>query len=97
VWLDATRQRNARIVWVYGGKWGFINRSGKIVVEPQFDWAQDYSEELAAVGVGGKRDAQYHLISMDGGKWGFIDQKGSMVIRPQFDGVKPFSSGVAVV
>jgi hypothetical protein len=58
---------------------------------------QDYSEGFAAVGVGGKRDAQGNVTTMDGGKWGFIDQKGSMVIRPQFDEVAPFSSGVAAV
>ncbi|MGA2435957.1 MAG: WG repeat-containing protein [Bryobacteraceae bacterium] len=64
---------------------------------PQFDWVQDFSEGLAAVGVGGKRDAQGNVTTMDGGKWGFIDQKGNTVIRPQFDDVKPFSSGVAVI
>jgi len=95
--MDAKRRADDQIEWVYGGKWGFIDRSGKVVVEPQFDWVQDYSEGLVAVGIDGKRDAQGNVTTMDGGKWGFIDQKGNMVIRPQFDEVKPFSSGVAAV
>ena len=64
---------------------------------PQFDWVQDFSEGLAAVGVGGKRDAQGNVTTMDGGKWGFIDDKGNIVIQPQFDEVKPFSSSTAAV
>jgi hypothetical protein len=74
-----------------------MDRSGKLVVEPQFDWAQDFSEGLAAVGFGGKRDAQGNVTTMDGVKWGFIDVTGKIVIPPVFDEVKPFSSGTAVV
>jgi len=54
-----------------GGKLGYINRSGKIVIEPQFDWAEDFHMGLAAVEVGGK--------------WGYINKIGKMVIEPQFD------------
>ncbi|MBL8222676.1 MAG: WG repeat-containing protein [Bryobacterales bacterium] len=58
---------------------------------------QDFSEGLAAVGVGGKRNASGEVTTMDGGKWGFIDATGKIIIPPQFDEVKPFSSGVAAV
>ncbi len=47
-------------------KWGFIDRSGTIVVSPQYDSAMDFSEGLAAVSVNDK--------------WGFIDQSGTIVI-----------------
>jgi len=29
------------------GKWGFIDKTGKIVIEPKFDIAWDFSEGLA--------------------------------------------------
>lgn len=74
-----------------------MDRAGNMVVEPQFDWAEDFAEGLAAVGVHGKRDQYAEVTTMDGGKWGFVDEKGNMIIQHQFDGVKPFSPGVAAV
>jgi hypothetical protein len=54
----------------YGGKWGYIDRSGNMVIEPQFDCAWNFSEGLAPVNVGRQL--------------GYIDRKGNMVIKPQF-------------
>ena len=64
-------------------KYGFIDKSGKVVIEPQFDNAEPFSEGLACV----EKD----------GKWGFIDKSGKMVIEPQFDGASDFSEGLAKV
>ena len=64
-------------------KYGFIDKSGKVVIEPQFDDAEDFSEGLAQVG----KD----------GKWGFIDKSGKVVIEPQYDYVGDFSEGLAKV
>jgi hypothetical protein len=65
------------------GKYGFIDRSGKTVIAPQFDWAGGFSEGLAHVLVGAK--------------WGYINTKGSVVITPQFTGNGPFRHGRALV
>jgi hypothetical protein len=65
------------------GKWGYINKSGKIVIPPQYDGAWDFSEGLAAVQVGDVR--------------GYIDEKGNMVIKPQFSMTRKFSEGKAAV
>lgn len=65
------------------GKHGFMDRSGKTVITPQFDGAQPFSEGLAPVQVGSR--------------FGFINTKGEMVITPQFDAVFPFSEGLAAV
>jgi len=56
------------------GRWGFIDRAGKVQIEPQFDDAHQFDEEgMAAVRIGGR--------------WGFIDRSGKFVIDPQFDDV----------
>ena len=64
-------------------KYGFIDKSGKVVIEPQFDGASNFSEGFACV----EKDD----------KWGFIDKNGKVVIEPQFDDAEPFSEGLAKV
>ena len=34
-----------------GGKWGYIDESGKMVIKPQFDDARAFFDGLAAVGI----------------------------------------------
>ena len=63
--------------------YGYIDKSGKVVIEPQFDEERAFSEGLAQV----EKD----------GKWGFIDKSGKVVIEPQFDWVSDFSEGLAKV
>jgi WG containing repeat len=53
-------------------KYGFIDRSGKVVVAPQYDVADDFYEGLASVEIGDK--------------WGYIDPSGKTAISLQFDG-----------
>ena len=67
---------------------GFINNTGKIAIEPQFDWVGKFSEGLAAV--------------MIEEKIGYINRIGKLVIEPQLeydpeiDGLEYFSEGLAV-
>ena len=61
-------------------KWGFINSSGRKVIECQFDDADYFLEGLARVTVNGKS--------------GFIDRSGKLVIKPKFDGAGGFSEGL---
>lgn len=65
------------------GKWGYINHEGKVVVEPQFDFAYNFREGLARVVIGGRI--------------GYIDQRGMMVIPLVFWGHRDFSEGLAAV
>jgi len=53
------------------GKWGYINKSGKLIIKTQFDFANDFSDSLALVTISGK--------------YGFINKHGTIVINPQFD------------
>ncbi|NDP22267.1 MAG: WG repeat-containing protein [Paludibacter sp.] len=62
-------------------KFGFVDESGKVVVNPQFEYARPFNEGYAAV--------------CQNKKWGFIDMLGKIVINSQFDGVMDFHSGKA--
>jgi len=70
-------------------KWGFIDKTGEVVIEPKYTGVEDFSEGFAAVKVGGT-----HFID---GKWGFIDRTGKEVIPLQFEWVRSFSEGLAAV
>ena len=65
------------------GKWGFINVRGKIVIEPVWDAALDFSEGLAMV----KRD----------GLWGYITASGEIAIEIRYEESQKFSEGFAEV
>jgi WG containing repeat len=65
------------------GKWGHIDRQGKIRIAPRFDAAGNFHEGAARVKVG--RD------------FGFIDVLGKYVIAPRFRYADDFSNGLALV
>ena len=51
-YLDDRRKfsNNPPLAAIYkNGKWGYIDRQGKIIIEPQFDTANPFSEKLASV------------------------------------------------
>lgn len=66
------------------GRWGYIDKTGKVVVTPQFVWAEEFSEGLAA-------------FEDDEGKHGYVDETGKIVIEPKFDNWTDFSEGLAAV
>lgn len=81
-------------VWVFHGdakltyaekdkKIGFVDSSGKWVIEPQFDKARAFSNGLAPVA--------------NGKTWGYINEKGDMVIESEFRDAEVFSDGLAPV
>jgi hypothetical protein len=67
------------------GKFGYIDKKGKLVVKPEFAGGSRFSEGLAAVQL------------TKGGRVGFIDETGNLVIPIQFDLADPFSEGYAAV
>jgi hypothetical protein len=70
-------------------KWGFIDKTGNIVITPEFEEVADFSEGLAAV--------SYKVPSIDTNTWGYIDSQGHVVIEPQFSTADPFAEGLALV
>ena len=64
-------------------QYGYIDNTGKFVIEPQFTVARHFAEDLARVKIEGK--------------WGYINQRGDVVIKPQFEEAGYFSEGLARV
>lgn len=62
-----------------GKYYGFIDPHGQMVVSPQFAYAFNFSEGLAAVNIGGTTSGRD--VPTDG-KWGFINPKGQFIINP---------------
>jgi WG containing repeat len=69
--------------FVRNDKLGYIDRTGKIIIEPKFEIADNFSEGLALVKIGEK--------------FGYIDRTGKIVISPEFDRADNFSEGLAPV
>lgn len=59
-----------------GKEWGYVNKKGDYIVNPQFEKARDFGTLRAMV--------------MKNGEWGWIDNNGKYVINPQFPNAYPF-------
>ena len=69
------------------GRWGYVDRAGRLVIAPRFERAGRFSEGLAAV--------------QDGATLGYVDASGKLTLVPKHAPVgvlhRPFSSGRAAV
>ncbi|MGH9931600.1 MAG: WG repeat-containing protein, partial [Pyrinomonadaceae bacterium] len=85
--------------------WGFIDKTGKLVIQPQYIEAWSFSEGLAAAEVPIDRTEQppcemrgdppsRYWVSK---KYGYIDKTGKMVIPPGYEYAGPFVDGLANV
>src|SRR5262245_25237167 len=66
-----------------GGRQGYIDKKGKIVINPQFERAYGFTEGLAPV--------------MLGGRIGYIDTDGKFAVNPQYEDAFSFYEGLAAV
>ncbi|HYC87083.1 MAG TPA: WG repeat-containing protein [Chryseosolibacter sp.] len=74
---------NNRFAISENGQYGFIDRSGKVVIPLRFEQALEFSEGLCAV--------------RTNGRYGFIDVNGDMRIPPVYDYATVFNEGLALV
>ncbi|MBP5515769.1 MAG: TonB family protein [Bacteroidales bacterium] len=65
------------------GKYGYIDKTGKMIIEPQFDDAMDFNDGMAAVQIGDK--------------WGYINTNGKIAIKPQYVFTSSFYDDCACV
>jgi hypothetical protein len=66
-----------------GDKWGYVDRSGHVAIQPIFDRTQGFSEGLALV--------------EQNRRWFFIDRAGNQAVAGDFQPVTGFSEGLAAV
>jgi hypothetical protein len=67
-------------------KWGFIDRTGRFTIGPQYYWVDPFSEGLARVSV-----------SSEVGSTGYIDAQGNFTIAPNLTYGASFHEGLAAV
>jgi hypothetical protein len=106
------RDQDGPLVIVRDGKYGYIDHTGKIVIRPQFIWAEDFWRGLGSVYVCGRYasiDSSGKLLphrvavegrlepKHEGQKVGFVDEHGEFKINPTFDDALPFSDGLAAI
>lgn len=65
------------------GKTGYIDNTGKVVIKPQFDYGEEFSEGVAPVQIGED--------------WGYIDETGKIIVKPRFFEALSFKKGFARV
>lgn len=82
----ALDERKLNVAITY--KWGFIDTTGKIVIQPQYDDVLPFSEGLAAV---------MNLKEPKQPLWGYINKKGKMVIPQIYERAKSFTDGLGCV
>lgn len=67
------------------GKWGFIDKTGKVVIPLKLEVGSFFSDGMAS------------MFSKEKSRYGYIDRSGKWVIEPQFFSAYPFTDGLAVV
>jgi len=67
-----------------GGNYGYMDKSGNVVIKARFESASPFREGLAAV-------------CLDALRCGLIDRTGKYVVRPIYMGTRPPSDGLAMV
>ncbi len=68
---------------VDAGRWGYMDRQGRVVISPRYDYATPFAEGRAAVRAGAE--------------WGYIAPGGTWVIEPTYSAAAAFSDGRALV
>lgn len=65
------------------GKWGFIDETGNIVIEPRFSGTRPFTEGYAIVSI----------LTNHFEKYGLIDLQGKYIIKPQYDSLLNLEEG----
>jgi hypothetical protein len=69
-----------------GERWQYVDKEGKIVINPQFGYATLFHEDLALVRTEGEKPL-----------YGYIDKEGKFVINANYISASIFSEGLACV
>jgi len=85
------------VKWLYDGKWGFVDKTGKEVIPCIYNNVEDF-DGFAKVNIGGKwEESSNNSRIFRGGKWGIIDKTGKEIIPCIYSDIRHFSDDLAVV
>jgi len=67
------------------GKWGFVDKTGKVVIKIKYDFVEDFERGLAKVKLNGK--------------YGFIDKRGKKIYPIKYESIdiKYFSEDLSIL
>jgi len=68
------------------GKWGYVNSKGEYEINPQYNFATSFQDDIAKVKSLGKNS-----------KFGYINNNGKYIIHPIYTSATAFSEGLACV
>lgn len=71
-------------------RWGFVDRTGRLVINPQFEWVGGFSEGFAPFCPSGCDDVSTKRV-------GFIDKRGNVIVAAQFTSAEGFWDGISQV
>ena len=74
--------------FVQDGKMGFFDEWGRIIIKPQFDFAEPFSEGTAFVNNGCYKEHDGEHYRMIGGKWGAVNAKGEIIVALEADEIQ---------
>jgi hypothetical protein len=78
---------NRAVFRTKNGRMGAIDSVGKVVIQPNFKYISDFSEDRAEI----------YIIKSKKTLRGFIDENGEVVIQPAYENTMPFKKGVSIV
>src|SRR5215204_5718034 len=74
------------------GRWGYADRSGRVVIPAQFDAALPFTNGLARVGV--VNEELPEIEARPNIKWGYIDERGRVMVELRYAVLHDFSEGL---
>lgn len=89
---EAPRESGLKPVYE-NGRWGYADRSGKVVIPARFDAARPFARGVAQVGL-----VDEELPEIDASpniKWGLIDERGRVLVELRYAFLRDFSEGLA--
>lgn len=76
-----------------GGRWGYADAGGRVVIPARFDAALPFKDGLARVGV---VDEELPEIGASPNiKWGYVDERGRVLVELRYAVLRDFSEGLA--
>jgi hypothetical protein len=83
-WEGCGKMSEGLVAVRFGGRWGYVDGRGQVVIQRKFDKAGDFAGGLAPV-------------TVEGGRCGYADKTGRLAIPARFRACQRFSDGLARV